>query len=928
MFRPRISPIMLSKKPQGAKSDLTLTINGKNFDCCREKLKSIVKNPDLNFDNETSLKLSIDNLPNEINHPNIQKLLNKQISFLSDELKIIADFLQIENLASSTDSEFNLDDIAKFSVDSGIDGFDNETIVRLLLNSVVADHENGEKYIDQMLEMAKKKENFEQTLKRILINSLKNAIENGNEVKQINEICWIFRILYENGIFCEKDLNLNLGNRLLPPQFQDLVDFTNRAQYRLFNAQIQILCANNFKLHKTYVLNGKNPDEVYLLLRNDDLDKFKNVQTIADYNEEHFMKSAYERCSFVNNDYMCYLDISAFFGSEKIFNFLAGEKQARLTSKTVHYAIAGGNKNIIDYCDKHELSFDGTLTDAIQFHRFDLFLWLVKEKHLPIDNCIDALITTCLQYSNFQVLSYLLKSNLEMNNNNLLEQACKWGCLPLVKLLMKYLYFPAVLNNGDINAFHLACQNGNPEIVEFLSHQKFINVNSKATTVMGNQGWDGLHFASFKGNYEAVQVLINNEEIDVNAKTSKNQTALHLACERSITETVKILLSKPGIDTLCKVMNSDMTALHISCQNGNCEIVKILLDLEPNLSLKQFINEPSQGNMTPLHLACLNGNSDVVKLLCQTEGVNINALDFENQTPIQIAVIHDHSTCVDVLVEQPNIDVNSVTKFSFPVDDEESSNSIGSPRSPRIENKEPIHNFSYPNIDISIIKQKRKSFSSVHLVNEDDEMPVVFFACMTNKIDIFYSLATCKFLDINKQQPNSGIALLHLCCQQGQTGFVKLLLLRNDIDVNIEAADKMTALHFAAAAGHSEIVKLLIAHKGINLNPQTENEKMTPLHIACSKGRGNVVEVLISNPDIEQNIKTGSGQTALQLACQNGFSDIFQILKRKASPLGGVFAKFSPDPKKAGFGSIIHTKAANGSSLRKGSLQFGPRIYK
>lgn len=53
----------------------------------------------------------------------------------------------------------------------------------------------------------------------------------------------------------------------------------------------------------------------------------------------------------------------------------------------------------------------------------------------------------------------------------------------------------------------------------------------------------------------------------------------------------------------------------------------------------------------------------------------------------------------------------------------------------------------------------------------------------------------------------------------------------------------MTALHFAASAGHSDVVRTLVA-AGANVNAADEH-KSTALHWACANRHLDVIQVLV-----------------------------------------------------------------------------------
>ncbi|ORY74154.1 ankyrin, partial [Neocallimastix californiae] len=62
---------------------------------------------------------------------------------------------------------------------------------------------------------------------------------------------------------------------------------------------------------------------------------------------------------------------------------------------------------------------------------------------------------------------------------------------------------------------------------------------------------------------------------------------------------------------------------------------------------------------------------------------------------------------------------------------------------------------------------------------------------------------------------------------------------------------------------------------GINLSEKTKDEWF-PLHIACQFGHLDIVQLLIEN-GVNINI-TMNGKSAIELACQNNYNDIVELL--------------------------------------------------
>ncbi len=94
-------------------------------------------------------------------------------------------------------------------------------------------------------------------------------------------------------------------------------------------------------------------------------------------------------------------------------------------------------------------------------------------------------------------------------------------------------------------------------------------------------------------------------------------------------------------------------------------------------------------------------------------------------------------------------------------------------------------------------------------------------------------------------------------------------LLRDGADVNEAQGDGMTALHWAADRGDTEIAKVLI-YAGGNLEAGTRIGRYTPLHIASRKGNGGVVNALLAAKADATAVTVNSGVMPLHLAAASG----------------------------------------------------------
>ncbi|XP_027343228.1 ankyrin repeat-containing protein P16F5.05c-like [Abrus precatorius] len=97
------------------------------------------------------------------------------------------------------------------------------------------------------------------------------------------------------------------------------------------------------------------------------------------------------------------------------------------------------------------------------------------------------------------------------------------------------------------------------------------------------------------------------------------------------------------------------------------------------------------------------------------------------------------------------------------------------------------------------------------------------------------------------------------------------------IGVCLDSKDEQgrTALHIAAANGHTDIVEYLIS-KGVDLNSQNE-DKNTPLHWACLNGHVEVVKKLIMG-GANVSVLNSHERTPLDEAVSSGKREVMDAI--------------------------------------------------
>ena len=121
---------------------------------------------------------------------------------------------------------------------------------------------------------------------------------------------------------------------------------------------------------------------------------------------------------------------------------------------------------------------------------------------------------------------------------------------------------------------------------------------------------------------------------------------------------------------------------------------------------------------------------------------------------------------------------------------------------------------------------------------------------------------------------------LFMACQKGHTEVVRLLLAHDGIAVNrARLVGGTTSLYVACLKGHTEVVRLLLAHDRIDVNKALTSDGATPLLIACQISHTEVVRLLLAHDGIDTNAATtDDGATPLIIACQEGHTEVVRLL--------------------------------------------------
>ena len=102
-------------------------------------------------------------------------------------------------------------------------------------------------------------------------------------------------------------------------------------------------------------------------------------------------------------------------------------------------------------------------------------------------------------------------------------------------------------------------------------------------------------------------------------------------------------------------------------------------------------------------------------------------------------------------------------------------------------------------------------------------------------------------------------------CEENNISLVRELV-SSGVDVSWRRDnDGSSGLHIAALGNYGELLELLLAQTGVDVNIRN-NDNITPLMLACGWDHENIVRRLSTVTDILLNIRDDEGHTALQWA--------------------------------------------------------------
>ncbi|KAH0521908.1 hypothetical protein TsFJ059_005838 [Trichoderma semiorbis] len=130
---------------------------------------------------------------------------------------------------------------------------------------------------------------------------------------------------------------------------------------------------------------------------------------------------------------------------------------------------------------------------------------------------------------------------------------------------------------------------------------------------------------------------------------------------------------------------------------------------------------------------------------------------------------------------------------------------------------------------------------------------------------------------IEERDTSEDFTALLRAAEQGHEAVAKVLLTRNDINLNQKDEYGRTALAVAAEKGHRAVAELLLARSDIAADTRDKRHR-TPLSLAAEQGHAAVIELFISRRDINADARDLFALTPLSHAAKRGHDAVMKLL--------------------------------------------------
>jgi ankyrin repeat protein len=296
--------------------------------------------------------------------------------------------------------------------------------------------------------------------------------------------------------------------------------------------------------------------------------------------------------------------------------------------------------------------------------------------------------------------------------------------------------------------------------------------------------------------------------------------------------------------------NDGMRPIHIAIPCGYVEIVRWLKESGAQVSSVYYLD-----GCLPVHSAAMKGHLGVIQYLRNAGepvfdggGQDANVRHQTNGNhPLHVAAKFGQIDVVRYLVHEGGaVDVKNVTSDT------------------------PLHLAAkYDKVDV--VRYLLEKAGGADVQNGGRQTPLHLAA----------ELAPALIEKSSRADPSARNSLgqtpLHLAAQGGHVRLLRYLASWGDVDVNTQANDGWTAMHFAGSMNQNKVIEVLSREFGADPNVRSAKLKQTALHLAAERNHIHAVKQLVKS-GAKLNALNMFKREAKDIAKENGYWDLAKEL--------------------------------------------------
>ncbi|XP_052896395.1 uncharacterized protein LOC128303468 [Anopheles moucheti] len=591
------------------------------------------------------------------------------------------------------------------------------------------------------------------------------------------------------------------------------------------------------------------------------------------------------------------------------------------------------NEEIVEFMLANEaVKYASIYTKAVTFRRLNVLRFLVESDRKVKSNVnrkeVSGQGLTPLQIAARKgypdVTQVLLQHGAnvllrDVNGNSALHFAVECGCVKTVRLLLRHGASSGVRNSLGKSPLELAIASEHRKISRMLLHsgqkvesislperlrnQSIVNELLFVTKPFEyclspadvcSDSFTPLHHAREECT---IQQLLQFYEVDV-ASPRYRTTPLHLACLCNEPQRVKALL-KHGANPMLS-NEEGWTPLLLAVSNRSISIVETLLKHDT------FNTQPTNREdlNTVLAIAIRKQSIDIANLLLEM-GASIDTIGKtqhppQHQHPLQLffcAAREGYNRILEYLLESALFDVNT-------------KDTIGSTALFHALSRAPLatldilvrhgadvehcNQFGHNVLSIAVMNNRLDALqyfvnnfpALVHFldaVEADTKNSVLHLAVLRGALDIVqYCVKLHRVGGVSLDAQNKeGFTALHISAQTGHEAIFGYLL-GHGANATIPSANGQSILHTAICNRNLCIVQSILRAGVLSLDQDLfDHEQRSPLHYAVFSRHVAVVREILKLPNLPLNHVDVRGNTALHLAAEFQYVDIYNLLQKR-----------------------------------------------